>query len=429
MNGGGWRQARLGDHVEIQTGFPFKSKDYTEDPSGIALLRGDNIVQGNLRWEGVKRWPNSGSTNYNKYLLCEDDVVVAMDRPWIEAGLKYAWITKRNLPCLLVQRVSRLRGINGLSTGYVRYIIGHHSFTDYVKGIWTGVAVPHISESQIRAFHFQLPPAHVQARIVAILRAYDDLIENNTRRIKILEQMAQMLYREWFVNFRFPGHDKVKLAKSEVGEIPIGWELKRMDEVVEVIDCLHSKKPEHIADGSGLLLQLFNIGENGKLDISKRFLVSDSVYKLWTSRIEVRGGDCVITNVGRIAAVAQIPAGLRAALGRNMTGIRPRGITPTYLIEYLLSPYMAAEVSKKKDAGAIMDSLNVKGIVRLTVPMPPPELMQDFEQLSRPLRRQVEVLVQKNLNLRSTLDLLLPKLVSGEVSVEQIEQEVVAEMV
>lgn len=90
---------------------------------------------------------------------------------------------------------------------------------------------------------------------------------------------------------------------------------------------------------------------------------------------------------------------------------------------------MAAEVSKKKDAGAIMDSLNVKGIVRLTVPMPPPELMQDFEQLSRPLRRQVEVLVQKNLNLRSTLDLLLPKLVSGEVSVEQIEQEVVAEMV
>jgi type I restriction enzyme S subunit len=309
------------------------------------------------------------------------------------------------------------------------YFFGQDWRNTISGNILSGATVDRIPLTKFPEFEVNLPPRPVQDKIADILSAYDDLIENNTRRIKILEQMAQMLYREWFVNFRFPGHDKVKLAKSEVGEIPIGWELKRMDEVVEVIDCLHSKKPEHIADGSGLLLQLFNIGENGKLDISKRFLVSDSVYKLWTSRIEVRGGDCVITNVGRIAAVAQIPAGLRAALGRNMTGIRPRGITPTYLIEYLLSPYMAAEVSKKKDAGAIMDSLNVKGIVRLTVPMPPPELMQDFEQLSRPLRRQVEVLVQKNLNLRSTLDLLLPKLVSGEVSVEQIEQEVVAEMV
>ena len=149
----------LGEHVHIQTGFPFKSQHYTEDTKGIRLLRGDNIVQGKLRWEGVKRWPAQNFDDYHKFSLGEGDVVLAMDRPWIEAGLKYASLTKRDLPCLLVQRVARLRGINGLLTPYLRYVIGHHSFTDYVKGIWTGVAVPHISESQIRAFPFSPSPS------------------------------------------------------------------------------------------------------------------------------------------------------------------------------------------------------------------------------------------------------------------------------
>ena len=226
-----WQSVKLGDHVDIQTGFPFKSKEYTDDPSGMPLVRGDNIVQGRLRWENVKRWPKDRCSEYQKYKLQADDVVLAMDRPWIEAGLKYAWMTERDLPCLLVQRVARLRGTNGLLTPYIRYVIGHHSFADYVKGIWTGVAVPHISESQIRAFRFMLPPQETQERILGILTAYDDLIENNTRRIKILEEMAQMVYREWFVNFRFPGHEKVRMVESELGKIPEGWELIVFQEV------------------------------------------------------------------------------------------------------------------------------------------------------------------------------------------------------
>lgn len=115
---GGWTTTKLGEHVDIQTGFPFKSQSYVDDPSGIPLLRGDNIIQGRLRWDGVKRWPKAEHRQYGKYALQANDVVLAMDRPWIEAGLKYAWITERDLPCLLVQRVSRLRGANGLLTPY-----------------------------------------------------------------------------------------------------------------------------------------------------------------------------------------------------------------------------------------------------------------------------------------------------------------------
>src|SRR5690242_13256546 len=94
---GEWKTTKLGEHVDIQTGFPFKSQKYVDDPSEIRLLRGDNIVQGRLRWEGVKRWPQEDANNFGKYFLQTDDVVLAMDRPWIEAGLKYAWITDHDL--------------------------------------------------------------------------------------------------------------------------------------------------------------------------------------------------------------------------------------------------------------------------------------------------------------------------------------------
>jgi len=97
-----WENQKLGDHVDLKTGFPFKSSGYVEH--GIKLLRGDNIVQGDLRWEDVKCWPLEHRNEYEEYELRDTDVVLAMDRPWIEAGLKYAAISIFYLPCLLLQR-------------------------------------------------------------------------------------------------------------------------------------------------------------------------------------------------------------------------------------------------------------------------------------------------------------------------------------
>jgi len=130
-----------------------------------------------------------------------------------------------------------------------------------------------------------------------------------------------------------------------------------------------------------------------------------------------------VTNVGRIGAVAQIPVSVKAAIGRNMTSIRCTSttITPTYLIEYLLSPHMKSEVQKKSDPGTIMGSLNVRGIVRLNVPIPTPDIISRFEKTVRPIRLRMESLVQQNQNLRKTRDLLLPKLISGQLDVEELD--------
>ena len=119
-----WRETTIGAEVDLLPGFPFKSSKYTDKFSAVRLLRGDNVVQGRLRWENVKRWDLLHLEEIKDYYLQTGDVVLAMDRPWIEAGLKYAAMQDDDLPCLLVQRVSRLRAKDNLDQRFLKYIIG-----------------------------------------------------------------------------------------------------------------------------------------------------------------------------------------------------------------------------------------------------------------------------------------------------------------
>lgn len=213
-----WPNVELGDLIEILTGYPFKSNQYSESGHGIKLLRGDNVIQGSLRWEGVKLWPEEALIDkHDIYWLKEGDVVLAMDRPWIEAGLKTAQITSHDLPALLVQRVSCLRSKNGLDQNFLRYLISSYWFTEYVKSIQTGTAVPHISANQIKAYTFRLPPEAAQIEIGALLKTLDDKIELNRQINATLESMAQALFKSWFVDFD-PVIDNALVAGNPIPE-------------------------------------------------------------------------------------------------------------------------------------------------------------------------------------------------------------------
>jgi type I restriction enzyme S subunit len=189
----GWEWVELGAHVDMITGFPFKSGQYTDGDDDIKLLRGDNIAQGYLRWSGVKRWPQADGNEYSQYTLQTGDVVLAMDRPWIDAGLKWATIGKADLPTLLVQRVARLRGSNGIHTSLVKHIIASQPFCEYVKAITTGANVPHISGPDIKKFPFCRPTPLVQQRAVEALSAFDEMIDSCTARNQNLRATRDLL--------------------------------------------------------------------------------------------------------------------------------------------------------------------------------------------------------------------------------------------
>ncbi|MCE5308959.1 MAG: restriction endonuclease subunit S [Acidobacteriales bacterium] len=182
QHGEGWVQTTLGSEIDLLAGFAFKSAQYTNADDDVRLLRGDNIIQGCLRWDDVKKWPAEDIETYKRYQLQEGDVVLAMDRPWVKAGLKHATIFAADLPCLLVQRTARLRGGVNLENRFVMYLIGSDAFTSHILGVQTGIGVPHISGQQIKDFEFARPPVAEQRRIADNLES----LRGETQRLASL---------------------------------------------------------------------------------------------------------------------------------------------------------------------------------------------------------------------------------------------------
>jgi type I restriction enzyme S subunit len=202
QRGVGWKQTTLGEEIDLLSGFAFKSSQYTTNEKDIRLLRGDNIIQGCLRWDDVKRWPANDTKEYRRYWLSEGDVVLAMDRPWVKAGMKYAMMTSNDLPCLLVQRTARLRGGENLDNRFLMRLIGSAAFTSHILGVQTGIGVPHISGQQIKDFGFSCPSVAEQRRIADNLDALAAEIQRLTRiyeqKLAALAELKKSLLHQAF---------------------------------------------------------------------------------------------------------------------------------------------------------------------------------------------------------------------------------------
>ncbi len=172
-----WRSVRLRDVADILVGLAFKSAGFSSDSTDTALVRGDNVGQGVLKRQAFKRWRRHPDDGLERYELHRGDVVIAMDRPWIPAGLKWARIADGDLPALLVQRVARIRGGKGvLDQRFLGCVISSARFTAYVLATQTGNTVPHLSGGQIGEFAFTLPPIPEQIRIAEVVESFDALV-------------------------------------------------------------------------------------------------------------------------------------------------------------------------------------------------------------------------------------------------------------
>lgn len=435
----GWRPTTLGDEVELLTGHPFKSNHYTDDPSGIKLLRGDNVVQGRLRWENVKRWPGGKVDDLNQYFLDEGDVVLAMDRPWIEAGLKYAAIDKHDLPALLVQRVARLRGGPTLDTRFLRYLIGSADFTHHVLAVQTGTAVPHISGTQIKSFKFRRPPLSEQRTIADILGSLDDKIELNRRMNETLEAMARAIFKSWFIDFDPvrakvdgnppPGLDPATAAlfpdtfqDSPLGPIPQGWRVEPLSDHVEAMKGL-SYKGKFLSNVGMPLHNLNSVLEGGgyKYEGLKRYT---GEYK---ERHIVHPGDLIVTNTEQgfeylligYAAIVPKRFGDKGLFSHHLYRVRPlpeSHITPQFLYLLFRSQRMHDLIAGYTN-GTTVNMLPADGLQRPEFVVPPPPLIDRFQEQVGPMLEKIEQLYDENVTLAKTRDVLLPKLLSGELPV------------
>lgn len=189
-------ETKLGTICEIFTGFPFKGNMYS-DHGILPVLRGENVTIGNLRWDTRKYW-NHSIENLSNYLLKEHDVVIGMDGSRV--GKNRAAVRSSELPLILAQRVARLRAKEGFSQKLLKYLIMNKSFVEYVDAIHTGTSIPHISPKQIFDFEVHLPVSLIlQESIAEILSSLDDKIELLHNNNKTLEELAETLFRQWFI--------------------------------------------------------------------------------------------------------------------------------------------------------------------------------------------------------------------------------------
>ena len=165
------QSVKIADVANMQSGFAFKSGDYSDDDTDIPLLRGDNIAPNYIDLSSAKRLPANLAADYSRFELQTEDVILAMDRPYVSTGLRLAKINEVHTPCLLVQRVMRLRAEPKINSDFLHLAMETPRFLEHILGNQTGLGVPHISGKTIGSFEFEMPDLKEQERIVAVTNA------------------------------------------------------------------------------------------------------------------------------------------------------------------------------------------------------------------------------------------------------------------
>lgn len=381
---------KLGDVADMISGFAFKSPMFLDaSDDGVLLVRGDNVQQGHIRWgEKAKKWRKDDYHDLARYQLQKDDLILAMDRPIVGGGLKLAWIKDRDLPSLLVQRVSRIRGVAGKSrTNFLRYALSDVGFLAHIDRITTGANIPHISGKDIASHQLRLPSLDEQDRIVEFLDTYDALIENNQRRIALLEESAQLTYTEWFVKLRFPGHE----LAAKIDGMPDGWRLGRLDDAL-------------------LLQRGFDLPTQARKqgDIP---IYSSTGITAYHDESRAQGPGVVTGRSGTLGVVHYVH-GDYWPLNTALWVKEFRAVTP------MVAYFMLSEMNLAQyNSGASVPTLDRKVAHAQAVVIPPSSVMAQFEGLVEPVFAHIQTLRRAIVALQEARNALLPKIMSGELAV------------
>lgn len=397
------------------------------DEGEISLIRSQNIYNHYFEPKGLAYISEEQAHKLRIVDVQKNDILINITGDSVARSMV---ITSEYLPARVNQHVSIIRcNTSKLDPYYLSAWLTSDTTQKYLLSIGqTGGTRAALTKKMLEEIHIPLLEIKKQKAIGSMLKVINDKIHINNMIISKLEQLAQTLFKRWFVDFEFPdGNGEPykssggKMTESELGEMPEEWAVKPLLDLCDIVDCLHSKKPEKVNEPTEhLLLQVTNILNNGLVDLKDKYFIKKEDYKKWTSKLELKKGDCVLTNVGRVGAPAQIPYYIRCAIGRNMTALRIKDrITPTFLINYLLSEEMTKEIYHRTDSGTILNSLNVRGIKKLRVVVPCGNVIQKTNHVFKSVRDQMEYLHYSNGKLIELRDTLLPKLLSGEIELPE----------
>lgn len=406
-----WKEVRLGDVCNIITGFPFPGKKYSKE--GIRVVRGDNVTIGNLRWdtEKDKRW-NEPFDKTEYYSLQANDIVIGMDGSRV--GKNKARIKEEDLPLLLAQRVACVRHNELAEQDYLYYNIFSKKFIDYVNSIHTGSAIPHISQKQIEDYKILLPNLETQRRIASILSSLDRKIELNNKINADLEEMAQAIFKNWFVDFE-PFKDG-KFVDSELGMIPEGWKVGRLDEIADVVggSTPSKAKPEYYTQKGIAWLTPKDLSNHPAVYTSRGEIdITEEGYNSTSTKLMPKG-TILFTSRAPIGYISIAQNDI--CTNQGFKSLVPKKAGTCFL--YCFLKYVTPEI-ENKSTGSTFKEASGSLMKSLQVLMPEQKVFEDFETIVSPLFARIESLEKESSRLSLLRDTLLPRLMSGELEVPE----------
>jgi len=413
-----WKEYKLGNIAKIIGG-------------GTPSTKNDAFFGGNIPWITPKdmvnlnyRYISGGEVNLTETGLKKSSAVLLPQNTILfssRAPIGYVAIAKNE--------ISTNQGFRSLVCAekialpqYIYYAI--QQITPLIKNYANGATFQEISGGTLGKIPITLPPIGIQKIIAKILNLYDDLLENNRQKISTLEEMAQLLYREWFVEFRFPGYEKHKFVDSELGKIPEGWIFSKVIDVANIFRGI-SYRSENLVDKGVPFFTINCIYRNGgfKFDGIKYYEGNYKESQLIKPNEIIIGVTDMTQARLIVGSVARIPSvGVENGL-ISMDLVRAKA-KASYTSEYLYSMLRYSDFTrtiKEFANGANVLHLSPRHIEKFRFVLPTKTVRDQFVEIMLPIYRLMDNLVQKNVLAVAKRDLLLPKLMSGELDVSKLD--------
>lgn len=420
-----WDVKPLGTLGEFRNGVNFKKSEMGQ---GLGLINVKDLYNDNpnIDFSTLDKVDLGRKTNIERYFIKKKDLFFvrsSVKRVGIGLVRRAPISSNQVIHCGFIIRF-RLT-YDDIDSLFLTYILRSPSYRGKIIGLSSGATITNISQDSLASIEIPIPPLLIQKKIVGILSAYDDLIENNTRRIQILEVMAQRIYREWFVRFCYPGHENDQLVESELGMIPEGWEVKTLGDVLSVLES--GSRPRGGIDPN--VTEIPSIGaENvlglGKYDYSKEKFVTREYYE-GMRKGHIKSGDVLLykdgAKLGRKSMFKNDFPHNECCINEHVFILRTNELcSQAYLYFWLDLPNVTQGIINL-NSNAAQPGINQRDVKSLQILVANPEIRIAFDNIGYPILKEIFNLAKKNNNLLQSRDILLPKLISGKIDVLELD--------
>jgi len=384
-----WRETTLGAGIHIKHGYAFKSEFFVNSGKYIVLTPGNFYEEGGFRLRAEKDRAYSGSIPEN-FILSKGDIIIAMTEQ--DAGLLgSSALIPENDRFLHNQRLGLIDKIDEelFNKNFLYYLFNTYSIRGQISGSASGTKVRHTSPDKIYRVKIKIPDVTTQQKIADILSKYDDLIENNRRRIELLERSARLLYKEWFVRLRFPGHEHTPIIDG----IPEGWEKVRLKDIADLTMGQSPESEYYNEDRSGLPFH------QGVTNFGIRF-PENKVYCAKITRI---------ANEGDILFSVRAPVGRmnisleKIIIGRGLAAIRAKHNYQGFLYYHLKNYFFKEDMI---GSGVIFASVTKAGLENVQLIKPKDSILAIFLDKTISIDEQIKILFRQNQKLKQARDIL-----------------------